>query len=120
MALSMPWLIAECEQEDCQRVFLCDGSAEASAFIEHAPVGRLLGLVLVLTPGWSDNGDWQFARVARVERDLRSVQKPPYSLVFLTVNGVRYSGSPLEPFAGDGTGCVTVLEFQNEQSASPI
>lgn len=117
LALNTPWLIAELEQEGCERFVFCDGPAQVSLFIDKAPLGRLNGLLLVLTPNWSETGEWQVTRIARVERDSRSRQAAPYSLVFLTVDGARYSGSPLEPFEGDNDGCVTVRELRVEPRA---
>lgn len=113
--LSTPWLIAECNQEDIIRQVLCDGPAEIQRFIEHAPMGDLVGLILVLPPSQSETGEWQLHRVHAIERDPAWQPGELFSLILVAANGDRYAGPPLHRLSADST-CGTTLR-QLRQSA---
>lgn len=96
MNLSTPWLIAECNDQDTIRQVLCDGPGDVWKLIDDAPMGELIGLILVLPPSQSDSGEWEFERVHAVKRDPAWKASAAFSIVLVTASGSNYAGPPLQ------------------------
>lgn len=95
-----PWFIATVALNEggggCQS-FMLSTDKEVGMFLEKLPApGRLSGLEIITPASQSPCGQWLISQVVSIERPIDQERRPVTPLVFLTRDGQRYGGFPLE------------------------
>lgn len=90
-------LITVQDEEDTCRTFMLNDNFDLLQFVETPGMGTLISARIVLPPDWSPSNDWEFVRICRVERELRSVEGVMPSAVLTSSDGLRYGGYPIAP-----------------------
>ena len=113
--LAMPWYVVEVSSEESgithETSVLVGSSEDLLQFIENEPLGAVVGASVAAPPNWSSSGEWEFIRLARVERRRKPKGQFPGELALTRMDGVRIDGRGLLPSQEDSELLVTLAEF---------
>ncbi|HEX6705338.1 MAG TPA: hypothetical protein VF169_11310 [Albitalea sp.] len=112
---SAPWFVASLRNEEfgCRRTFLFPTVEELVELARRRTAGELIQIRLVLPPAWSETGDWQLLRVARVEQAVPAEGEDEFSMLVMSDSGSRYGGFPAEPIDCTNRNLETLFEFSD-------
>lgn len=100
LASQWPWFIATVALDEggggCQS-FMLSTDKDVGLFLERLPAtGHLSGLEIITPASQSPSGRWLVSQVVSIERPIDREWMPVMPLVFLTRDGNRFGGFPLE------------------------
>ena len=115
MLFHAPYFLATVmhEEDDIEfkRNFLLAGDDEVLAFAEHAPLGKLVALQILHSPGESPSGTWSFTPARFLDRQANPPTGLPPLAIITARDGTMYGGHPLAPIDQDWGPLLRLLEF---------
>jgi len=116
--LPTPWLIATIadQAEEVNRTFLLTGNDEILLFAERPSLGKPISLHLMLTPDWSETGDWMLLPIAKVERQAVAPEGVSPLAYVTGTNGKTYGGFPIAPVVLCDEERVSILELPHRHA----
>ena len=113
LELGTPWFVATTldSDEDLERTFLLSGCDDVLLFSERAPLGKLIGLTMVLPSHHSPSNTWSFVPICRIERATRRADGAAGSAVLTDPDGVKYGGFPVEPIEAQSGPLIHVADL---------